>query len=111
MREEGKSTKSPTPRASQRPAQDPGRPAPPAPEAGATGPPRGPPAAAPAAPAASAAASASVRNNWQAQIVGWLARYKRYPRPAQEQRQQGATYLRFTIDREGRVLSHRIERS
>ena len=70
-----------------------------------------PPAAAPAAPAASAAASASVRNSWQAQIVGWLARYKRYPRPAQEQRQQGATYLRFTIDREGRVLSHRIERS
>jgi protein TonB len=68
-----------------------------------------PPAAAPAAPAASAAA-ASARNSWQSQIVAWLARYKRYPRLAQEQRQTGTVQLRFTIDRNGQVLSHRIER-
>jgi protein TonB len=69
-----------------------------------------PPAAAPAAPAASAASAASARNSWQSQVVAWLARYKRYPRLAQEQRQTGTVQLRFTIDRNGQVLSHRIER-
>jgi protein TonB len=78
---------------------------------------------APAVPAPSAAtpqsaarqsttsSAASARASWQAQLLAWLERYKRYPRVAQEQRQQGVVYLRFAIDRQGRVLSSRINNS
>ncbi len=52
-----------------------------------------------------------IRTNWQAQLVSQLERYKRYPRIAQEQRQQGTAHLRFTVDRQGRVLSFQLERS
>jgi protein TonB len=48
--------------------------------------------------------------SWQAHLVGWLERYKRYPRLAQEQREEGTVYLRFTMDRSGRVLSSQIEK-
>jgi len=40
-----------------------------------------------------------------------LEKYKRYPRVAQEQRQEGVAYLRFTIDREGKVISSQINQS
>jgi protein TonB len=71
-----------------------------------------PPAAAPPAPPRpSAAALAGARANWQARLVGWLARYKRYPRVAEEQRQEGTVYLHFTMDRGGHVLSARVQRS
>jgi periplasmic protein TonB len=78
---------------------------------------RPPPAAAPAitapptpATAAPAMNSTASPANWQAQLVGWLERHKRYPRLAQEQRQEGTVYLRFAIDRQGRVVSSQIER-
>jgi len=97
----------PTPRPKPRPVEHP-------PE---VAPERPPPAAAPAvdappAPAAApfAASSAASRTTWQSQLVGWLERYKRYPRAAREQRQEGTAYLRFAIDREGRVLSAQIEK-
>ena len=48
--------------------------------------------------------------SWQAQLVAWLERYKRYPRLAQEQHQEGVVYLRFTMDRAGHVLSAQIEK-
>ncbi len=76
-----------------------------------------PPAAAPAitAPPAPAAAPpagnpGATRASWQAQLVAWLERYKRYPRLAQEQHQEGVVYLRFTMDRTGHVLSAQIEK-
>lgn len=52
----------------------------------------------------------AARASWQDRLVGWLERYKRYPRLAQEERQEGAVYLRFAMDREGRVLASRIEK-
>jgi len=58
-----------------------------------------------------ASSASSTRATWQAQLVAWLEKYKRYPRVAQEQRQQGVAYLRFTIDREGKVISSRINKS
>ncbi|MBV9824959.1 MAG: energy transducer TonB [Alphaproteobacteria bacterium] len=76
--------------------------------------PAAPPSAAPQPPAPpqpSPGAIAGARANWQAQLVGWLARYKRYPRVAQEQRQEGIVALVFTMDRGGRVLAAHIERS
>lgn len=76
-------------------------------------PPAAPPAtAAPPAPATAPPAinPGAARASWQARLVGWLERYKRYPRLAQEQRQEGTVYLRFTMDRSGRVLSSQIEK-
>ena len=58
-----------------------------------------------------ASSASSTRATWQAQLVAWLEKYKRYPRVAQEQRQQGVAYLRFTIDRQGKVLASQINRS
>jgi periplasmic protein TonB len=55
--------------------------------------------------------SPAARASWQAQLVAWLEKYKRYPRVAQEQRQQGVVHLRFTIDREGKVLASEINKS
>jgi protein TonB len=44
-------------------------------------------------------------------LRAWLERHKEYPRQAQLRRQQGTALLRFVIDRDGHVLSHRIEQS
>ncbi len=72
-----------------------------------------PPVAAPpaAAPAPSPAAIAASRASWQARLATWLERYKRYPRAAREQHQTGTAYLHFALDRQGHVLSYRVERS
>jgi len=66
------------------------------------------PAATPQIPTNS---SSAARASWQAQLVAWLEKYKRYPRVAQEQRQQGMVHLRFTIDREGKVPASEINKS
>jgi protein TonB len=75
-------------------------------------PPAAPAAAAPPAPARipPAVNAGAAKASWEAQLVGWLERYKRYPRPAQEQHQEGVVYLRFTMDRAGRVLAAQIDR-
>lgn len=49
--------------------------------------------------------------NWQSLLLGRLERFKRYPADAQARHQQGVTYLHFTMDRNGRVLSYRLEQS
>jgi protein TonB len=75
-------------------------------------PPAAPVVSAPPAPAAAPPAGnpGAMRASWQAQLVAWLERYKRYPRLAQEQHQEGVVYLRFTMDRTGHVLSAQIEK-
>lgn len=70
-----------------------------------------PPAPA-AAPTSSVAADASMTApNWQGLLLGQLERFKRYPADAQARRQQGVAYLRFTMNRDGRVLTFRLEKS
>jgi len=64
----------------------------------------------PSAAQSTASSAASARASWQAQLVAWLEKYKRYPRIAQEQRQQGVVYLRFAIDRQGKVLLSQINK-
>jgi periplasmic protein TonB len=78
-------------------------------QAAAPSPPTAPPQSATSQGAATSASSARV--TWQAQLLAWLEKYKRYPRVAQEQRQQGVVYLRFAIDRQGKVLSSQINKS
>ncbi|EGY02360.1 TonB protein [Nitrospirillum viridazoti Y2] len=48
---------------------------------------------------------------WQGLLLAQLERFKRYPADAQTRHQQGVAYLRFTMDRDGRVLSSRLEKS
>ncbi|MCM8738156.1 energy transducer TonB [Azospirillum sp. A1-3] len=73
-------------------------------------PPAPTPAPAPAATAPSAAPSRAVPS-WQGRLLSHLERHKRYPRAAQTRRQEGVTQVRFTIDRDGNVLSVRLDRS
>ncbi|MFT3967795.1 MAG: energy transducer TonB [Sphingobium sp.] len=44
-------------------------------------------------------------------MLGALDKVKRYPREASFRRQQGVPYIRFVMDRQGRLLSVRLERS
>jgi protein TonB len=48
---------------------------------------------------------------WQGLLLARLSAVKRYPAAARFHHQQGVVLLRFSIDREGRVLSARIEKS
>jgi protein TonB len=67
------------------------------------------PKAAPAPPAPQA--STTSPNTWEGRVLAELNKHRRYPRTAQARRQQGVPYIRFVIDREGNVLSVRLERS
>lgn len=53
---------------------------------------------------------ANVRR-YHATLAAWLARHKRYPEPARRRQEQGTVRVTFSIDRQGRLLSHRIESS
>lgn len=91
----------------------PEKPKPPRPTAPTT-PTAAPPVAAPAPVAAAPAPSmapARVSPSWQGRVLSHLERYKRYPRAAQARRQEGVAQVRFTIDREGRVLTVKLDRS
>jgi periplasmic protein TonB len=68
-------------------------------------------AAVPSAPPAPPQPPSQAVPTWQGLLLGRLEQFKRYPASAQARRQQGVAYLRFTMDRTGRVLSARIERS
>lgn len=65
----------------------------------------------PALPAPPAPVLSSGLPTWQGLVLGALNKVKRYPYAAQSRRQQGVPYIRFVVDRSGRVLSSRLERS
>ncbi|MDX3911621.1 MAG: TonB family protein [Sphingobium sp.] len=56
-------------------------------------------------------ASSDMADTWEGKVLAQLNKYRRYPRAAMVRRQQGVPYIRFVMDREGRVLSSRLERS
>ncbi len=66
-------------------------------------------AAAPA-PGARASRPSKAMPTWQGLLMSHLERHKRYPHEAQRARHQGVVHVRFTMDRQGRVLAARIER-
>ncbi|MBP2311461.1 energy transducer TonB [Azospirillum soli] len=82
-----------------------------APQATPTPAPPAPVAAAPAPGPTSATVSRNAMPSWQGLVLGHLERHKRYPRAAQARRQQGVAHVRFTLDRQGRVLSARLEKT
>jgi len=65
----------------------------------------------PARPAPPAPVLSSGVPTWQGLVLGALNKVKRYPASAQSRRQQGVPWIRFVMDRNGRVLSSRLERS
>jgi periplasmic protein TonB len=69
-----------------------------------------PSSASPAADPAPPAPPSAAVHTWQGEILSRLERFKRYPYEAQRRHQQGVAYLRFTMDRSGKVLSAQIER-
>jgi protein TonB len=55
--------------------------------------------------------AASATQTWENRLLTHLEHYKRYPGAAQQRRQEDVVYLRFSMDRNGRVLNWNIERS
>ena len=75
-------------------------------------------AAAPAAPNAAAATQQPISNapsaakvSWQSQLLGHLARYKRYPDEARRRGIEGTSQVRFSLDGQGKVLSVELAKS
>jgi len=48
---------------------------------------------------------------WEGQVLAALNRKKRYPPWSMSRREQGVPYIRFVMDRDGKVLSVSLERS
>jgi len=65
----------------------------------------------PARPLPPAPQASSGQITWQGQVLGRLNQFKRYPSGAQSRREQGVPYIRFVMDRNGKVLSSMLERS
>lgn len=55
--------------------------------------------------------AAAVIQTWENRLLTHLERHKRYPGAAQRRRQEDVVYLRFTMDRNGKVLQWNIWRS
>lgn len=49
--------------------------------------------------------------DYMSMLQAWLEKHKEYPRAARLRRIEGAVLLYFAIDRDGRLLAYRIERS
>ncbi|KLD73776.1 energy transducer TonB [Xanthomonas hyacinthi] len=67
-----------------------------------------PPASRYAAAQSLSGVAQQLRATWQAQVLGHLQRYKRYPRPAQRRRQEGVVQVQFAVDRRGHASAIRI---
>lgn len=73
--------------------------------------PKPPTPAPPPAPPPAQRRSGQEAKTWEDRVLASLISARRYPRLAMARRQQGIPYVRFVVDRQGRVLSSRIERS
>lgn len=46
--------------------------------------------------------------SWQSRVLGHLARFKRYPGDARQRKRAGAAWVRFQVDRDGKLLSSEL---
>jgi len=67
------------------------------------------PKTAPAPPAPQASSNAP--DSWEGRVLARLEKFRRYPGAARSARQQGVVYIRFRMNRGGRVLSSSLVRS
>jgi protein TonB len=65
----------------------------------------------PARPLPPAPVPSNAAPTWQGLVLERLHKFRRYPPMAQSRREQGVPYIRFVMDRDGRILSSRLERS
>lgn len=56
-----------------------------------------------AAPSTQSADGALLKAEWQSTLLAWLKRYRRYPRQSERSHQEGVVWVRFSVDRQGRV--------
>ena len=63
-----------------------------------------------AKPLPPATAPSNTAPTWQGQVLAALQKVRRYPREAAFRRQQGVPYIRFVMNRAGKVMSVRLER-
>ena len=59
----------------------------------------------------SAGGMAGAEADYASVLLAWLERHKEYPRSAQQRRQQGVVMLYIAMDRDGRVIDSRIQKS
>lgn len=64
-----------------------------------------------ARPVSVAASASDARPSWEGRVLAALNKAKRYPREALRNGQQGTPWIRFIMDRAGKVRSVRLERS
>jgi periplasmic protein TonB len=57
-----------------------------------------------AAPVPQQAVSAPIAGDWQSELARWLAAHKSYPERARKNGDQGRATVRFTVERDGRVM-------
>jgi protein TonB len=55
--------------------------------------------------------ASNASETWESKLLAHLEHFKRYPDAAQRGHQEDVVYLRFTMDRSGKVLQWNIERS
>lgn len=65
----------------------------------------------PAVPARVKGGAPRIAPSWETELVRRLEQYKRYPSDAQSRGVEGIVMLNFSVDRNGRVLTHDIVRS
>ena len=49
-----------------------------------------------------------LKHSYESQLLAWLERHKKYPNLARRRSQQGTVILKFVINAEGKLLSHKI---
>jgi periplasmic protein TonB len=70
------------------------------------------PSAAPAAPSAAEVARLNAAKvTWRGILEAHLQKFQKYPRSAQRRNIEGTVWLRFRMDRAGKVLSYAVERT
>ena len=70
------------------------------------------PSTAPAAPSAADVARVSAAKvTWRGLLEAHLQKFQKYPRSAQRRNVEGTVWLRFRMDRDGKVLSYTVERT
>ncbi|MDN2708820.1 TonB family protein [Janthinobacterium sp. SUN118] len=52
--------------------------------------------------------SSAAPASWQSRVLGHLARFKRYPGDARQRKRAGAAWVRFQVDRDGKLLSSEL---
>jgi len=62
-------------------------------------------------PAPPAAKTSNVDVSWEAKLLAHLEKFRRYPASAKARREQGVAYIRFTMDKQGKLISAQLSRS